>query len=695
MKFFVAVLAVLVAAAVFAMPAMASEVDIKFIERATGNEYGTQTNPVQMCSGPITGGVKGDVAIKVANVGPSTDTYAFSLQDMPAGWTGQIQPDVMLASGESKMLDLFVVNTYYTEPGTYFFTIKAVSGTDGSYVIPLKRIQADILPCYTLQMTDQINKDVCQEAGGDVNYTVSLKNTGKYSENYDLSASSPSAKLQQGSISLAPNQSANFMVTVSSAGVQGIQSVDIVAKSRTSQASATAKLGLNVKDCYSSDAAIEPSEATGCVGKASVFKLTIRNTGLPDSYSVSVPAWAKADAASVLVENGASREITITAIPEQPGKSQLDASVSSSSDKPSIKIVSAQLDTNECRDIVVIASPASTTLCRGGMAAYDVTVKNRGVLEDTITMSASAGFLNFNKVTLASGQSKTVQLNVDTSSLEAGKNTVEITASDGKVSDKSSVDVNVEDCYASKVEISPENSTACPFAKFNYTIKLTNTGKQPDSYTVKFKDIVENASLASGESASWDIPAYSEESGVYSLTVAAQSEHSSSNASAVLMVQQLGKCYAVSLNAEKSARAYVNEAKTANITVKNTGSVADEYAISVEGPGWAYVSPDKVTLEPGVRADVYLYVSPPKEADNSSVKITVNAKSNYAAASIVVTALMGKATLPEGGFSISNITGSIIYESGDMPFWKVAAIAIIALAIIIILVVRFALLVKG
>ena len=331
------------------------------------------------------------------------------------------------------------------------------------------------------------------------------------------------------------------------------------------------------------------------------------------------------------------------------------------------------------------------------MAAYDVTVKNRGVLEDTLSLSSTAGTLNINKLTLGPGQSQTVQLNVDTSSMEPGKNTVNITATDGKVSDKSIVDVMVNDCHAAALEISPANKTICPFTGFNYTIKLVNKGQQPDSYFVRFKEILENVTLASGQSASWDIPVYSQDSGVYTVTATVESNYTNANATAVLVVQPLGKCFTAEVKAvPQTVNTKVNEAHTVNITVKNTGTVADEYTISVEGPGWAYISPTRLSLGPGVSAEAYLYVSPPREADNQSVKITVNVKSNHAAASTAVTALVGNVKTGQGNISINGLTGAIIYEDdGSMPFWKVAAIAIIALAIVIILIVRFLLLVKS
>lgn len=703
MKFFAGVLAALFALSVLAMPAFASEVGLQFIDRATGNEYGIppQANPVEICPGPL---IEKDATLKVSNVGPSTDTYYFSLQDMPIGWIvsqSKIQPYIMLASGESKLLNLFVLNTYYaepgvyTQPGTYFFTIKTVSGTDPSYVI-LKRIQVNILPCFALQLTaDQASRETCSEKAEDVGYTLTLKNSGKSRDIFDISAPSP-AKLSTASISLEPNQSSTFTVTVPSSGLQGSNAIPVVARGRVTKASANVTLTLNVKDCYSSDIAIDPVKQAGCLGKTAQFKLRIKNTGNGDAYELSLPGWVTADATRFNLDRDAAKEVTLTANPATQGKLSVDVSITSG-DKPATKKVSAELDVAECRDIVVIASPASSTVCKGEIAAFDVTVKNRGILEDTITVSASAGSLNLNKLTLAAGQSQTLQLNVDTSAMDIGKSTIEITATDGKVSDKASVDVNVDNCYSSSLEITPNNKSICPFTGFNYTIRLTNTGRQPDSYVMKFKNIAENASLASGQSASWDIPVYSEEPGVYSLTATAESGRSKSNASAVLVVQPLGKCYAVDVKAaEQATRSKVNEAKTVSLTIKNTGIIADDYTLSVDGPSWAYVSPDKVSLEPGVQADVYLYISPPLEADNRSVNIVVNVKSNHAAASTAVTALVGNATLPTGGgFTLDNLTGAIIYDEGSMSSWKVAAIAIIALAIVIILIVRFVLLVKG
>ncbi len=695
MKFLTGALVAILAISVLAMPVLGSEVGIQFLEKATGNEYGTQANPIQMCTGPLT--IK-DVAIKISNMGASTDTYKFSLYDLPEGWTGQIQSDVMLAPGESKVLDLFVLNNYYTEPGTYFFTIKAESGTDEGYMIPLKRIQVDILPCFTFVLEpEQQSAELCEESPGDVNFTLILKNAGKFAQTFDLSTSSDAAKPPKGSITLEPNQSTGFVVTANSAGMEGAQKIRVEAKSRTTQATESADVTLDVKDCYSSEASIAPDKAPGCIGKQASYKLLLKNTGIrSDSFSLSAPDWISVEPKTFGLAANESKEVDIKATPTSAGELSIDVSIESG-DRPSTKKVSAVLDAAECRDIVIITSPASSTTCKGGIVPFDVTVKNRGILEDTIIISATAGSLSINKLTLAPSQSQTLQLNVDTSAMAYGKNSVEVTASDGKVSDKSSVDINVEDCYSSKLELVPDNKTVCPFAKFNYTLKLTNTGKLSDSFVARFKDITESATLASGQSASWDIPVYSEESGAYSLTATSESNRSRSNATATLVVQPLGKCYAVDVKSEQSARANVLEASTATVTIKNTGTVADSYRLAIAGPSWAYISPDNVTLEPGMQADVYLYLSPPRDADNSTAKVVIGATSNHAAGSAIITAFVGNASPPSetGGALFSNITGAFIYEDGSRPLWKIVAIAVIALAIIIILIVRFVLLVKG
>ena len=379
--------------------------------------------------------------------------------------------------------------------------------------------------------------------------------------------------------------------------------------------------------------------------------------------------------------------------PDKAGR--LTAEITIASSEKDAKKVSAIIDASECRDIVVVTSPASSSVCKGEIAAYDITVKNRGAMDDTITLSSTSGSLNINKVVLAAGESKTVQLNVDTSSMEGAKK-IEITATDGKVSDKSSVDLNVEACRLAELSIEPSNKTICPFTGFNYTITLANKGKFSDTFTMKFKDVTESATLAPGQSESWSIPVYAEESGAYSLTATAESNSTKAGAATVLVVQPVGKCYSVEIKSDKEAIAEVLKANTVKLTIKNTGSVKDSYVLSVDGPSWAYVSPEVIELEPGISADAYLYISPARESDNSTTNVVVNVKSNNAAASSTISAIVGNGGQGGGlgSISFSNITGSIISESGDRPFWKVAVVVLITLAIIIILFVRFVLLVK-
>jgi len=154
----------------------------------------------------------------------------------------------------------------------------------------------------------------------------------------------------------------------------------------------------------------------------------------------------------------------------------------------------------------------------------------------------------------------------------------------------------------------------------------------------------------------------------------------------------------------------VCNATTVPIVMKNTGEKSSGYVLSVkEGPAWVYISPDSVYLDSGEEKIIYLYITPPFEAESGAYIVTVNARSDHAQFDLRIPFTLGTNVTVHGGeanitgenvtsgvslnvtFPENNITGLIITK-GDT--WKVLVVGIITILIIIILVIRFALLIK-
>ena len=266
-----------------------------------------------------------------------------------------------------------------------------------------------------------------------------------------------------------------------------------------------------------------------------------------------------------------------------------------------------------------------------------------------------------------------------------------------------------DSCYSAALSLSPENQSVCPLSAVSYTAELKNTGKLPDTYTLRFESSLfsatENVTLASMQSQSFifrfDVPKNA--TGSYDIAVSAESEHTSSRIPAALNVEPLEECYSLELKAmEDTVAIGAGEAAVTQIYLKNTGKLESSYSLSAEGPEWIYISPETMHLDSGEEGTIYLYLTPPFGTDSGAYIAGVKASSPYTDSMVTIPITVGAAqpskpqeepsenvSINATGEEISlnvtfgeNITGFVI--TGDSEAWKVMVIGAITIIIIII-----------
>ena len=135
----------------------------------------------------------------------------------------------------------------------------------------------------------------------------------------------------------------------------------------------------------------------------------------------------------------------------------------------------------------------------------------------------------------------------------------------------------------------------------------------------------------------------------------------------------------------------------AEMSIVNRGLRPDDYGIILDGPDWAYISDDSFHLVPLQEETFYLYLSPPYGTPEKEYVITVLAKSENTLAGVEIVALV--TSEPEGNVT-QNVTVEIINATRlvgvtglFLDFERVpleaAAIAALAVASVLILVMRF------
>ncbi len=706
---------------------------IEFTDPA-GNDIGTVTNPFSTCPEPITAL---DIYVYVTNLGDSADTFEMSLE-MPNGWNGQIQSDIMLDSGERDNLDLFLINIPNdADPGVYEVTVTATSMSDPSDV-ESETLYIEILSCHVVEVNiADAYEEICEEDDASVTYSIDITNRGRWTETFDLSASVSWASFSTNSVNLGPDETETVTLTLTPPeDLIGVQNVLVTAESTSSYAEDAVTVQLNIKNCYDFSLNLQPTENTVCLGRSADYTLRINNVGLePDTYTLSAPSWVSLETNTITVGVNQEEEVGVTVTPEQTGSLEFTIEVVSENEAGLEKNVTGVVNSNECRGVAVIVFPSQTTVCSGIPVEYTVSVKNTGTIAETFGLTASMGVLEQDTVMLEPGETREVTLTVDTSEL-SGTEIITITASSDTISDQVETELVLENCYSATITITPDNQSACPYSRINYTIIVENTGELSDSYTLEFEELMQEFYLESETSKTFTFPVFSDTSGAYLITARIYSDHISVSDDATLLITPLDICYSVELTAEEeTTTTETNKAIAIPIAVKNMGERPDTYDLSISGPEWVYLSPTMIELEPGQTVNAYIYVSPPFGTPAGAYTITVDANSLYSQSSIEIeTNVISDVTAPpeepeenvttgEENVTVGeeenvtgdeenitlvindtgrvvidttpdNVTGLFLGDDEERPLWKTLTVAVITVIIIIILIVRFAFLWK-
>lgn len=665
-----------------------------------------------------------DISADVTNLGSQTDTISMTL-DWPAD-LGFIKPFVTLASGESARVKPFWITLPYNlDPGIYYAKVTAESAMTGDKVT--KDIEIEILKCYSVDVSvEDDTQRSCRETQEPVTYDIKVANDGKWDETYDLTASVDWATFSDDSVTVDSGES--FLVSMvlepPASLSPGKHTVFVTARSTDSYADDTASVDMLIDDCFGFSAELTPESQTTCLGEGKDYELKITNSGeTEDEFLVSGPGWVFLDKDSLVVGAGDTGTVSVTALPDKLGIQTFEVVVRSVRDTSSDPITLAGvINADECRGVAVIISPSNVDVCKGEDALFTVSVKNTGSLEGTFGISSTFGELDGESVDLDGGQSKSVGLKVDTADLPEGDVVISVTAKEGSVQDTASAEVKAEECFASELTLQPDDVTVCPGATIPYTIRIKNTGIEADTYNLRFADEDVDISLEPGksEAVSYDFTIPYVDEGRYKFTVEMTSSSGASmSRSSDITMKSSGSCYGVVLE-DDSGTVEVGKATTVEVLIRNTGEQSDTFTISItDGPDWVFIEPSEVHLGGSEESTVYLYMSPGFGVKLGDYKVSLKAKSKNAETTLDVNAIVPEdisaqppakpptANGSGGNVSInvtippstedntsgdgSPITGGAIE---DRPFWKTAAVALIALVIVAILVLRFVLLLK-
>ncbi len=382
---------------------------------------------IATCAEPIT---PQDVKITVQNLGSDTDSYALSL-DLPEGWNGQIKQTIILASGEQKEVNPFLVSSIPlgTVPGDYEITVTAKS-LSNSQDVSAATLKIKILPCFQVQLSAaDFYAEICQESAATVTKQIQIKNLGKFTDTFKLNASVPWITFSENSLTLAPQETKSVAVTAAKpAGLVGVQDILLTATSASYPGSDTETFKLNIIDCHAALLTIEPVNSKICFGQSAELSLVVKNTGTEtDTFTLVAPSWITLESTQVTLTPGEFQNISVTAAPLETGPVSVEISATSQTEGETFA-GTGTIDVSDCRDVSLNAGPSEIAVCPAQEVEFSGSVQNTGGVTDTYTISTTLGSLSVAQTTLTPNETENFSLTIDTTDVSPGTHAVSIQA---------------------------------------------------------------------------------------------------------------------------------------------------------------------------------------------------------------------------------------------------------------------------
>ncbi len=683
---------------------------------------------VSMCPTSTVGHERG-MELIIRNEGEIADTYDLSLEWPGPEWSGFILPEITLGPGEESLIEaVWITPGTDVKPGTYTVTIRAESKSGGERE---RELEIKILSCHQVDLELQKSGETCR--GIPLELEMKITNYGKHEERFYPGASVNWAKFSSDIVSVESDETVPLVMTLEPPMEKiGIETITVSLKSLDSYAEDSEGFNLDIEDCYSFDASLEPARQSVCKGRPTNYLLRISNTGSEeDSYSIYAPEWITAESDTVVLASRESRDLILEANAIVTGESTFNITVISAEHTvyPELrKIIGGVADARECRGVAVFISPPSSEICSREGTEYQVTIKNIGTVSDIFILENSIGELEQDKIALEAGESGDIKLTIEPGSVSPENRTVKVGASSEGVHDEDEAELIVENCYSAGITMEPEPVSVCPCFSAEFKAELENLGRLPDNYTFSFTspgnmsgaDFEESLELLPGESETFglEIPIPCDaEAGTYGIKAKAESENTETVQEAALLVKAIKECYSLELSAEEeSLKTVTGRAVVFAVEAENTGKVKDTYRLILVGPEWLYLSRGEITLEPEESQTVYLYASPTYGSELKEYSLELTAVAGHSTAELAltlevvqnITGAEEPAKPSENVTSAENMTNATGNVSMNVSFpgtgqfigegvalsWKIIAVSLIALAIVVILITRFVILIR-
>jgi uncharacterized membrane protein len=418
--------------------------------------------------------------VTVTNTGPVDDVYDLSSsreREMTIA-PRQVPEEGTLAPGESETVQVWFNPNLDREEGTYTFTVTASSQATGENY-QVEGI-VNVIRDHDVTLSMESPGPVCR--GDEAVYQVFVSNTGTQEETFRLTADAGSFSAKEVTVDAGDTKQVELRRSSSLAVTD--RAFNVKAESTSSYAEDTTSSSFIVNACYESDTSVTPDSQEVAALTGAEFEVTVENEGTrSDSFQLS-SNYGEFEDSELTIASGDSKTTTLTYTPQNVE----DRSIQVTAEGQSTSSGSADLSVYNGQDVSVSFETTSENVCESTRFEREFVLENTGVASDTYAVSAERGNLSTDSVELAPGETRRVDLELDSGEFQIGEDyTVNVTATAetfSSPSKSSGTSFTVENCYDLDMEVVPHVQSAGENRSVLYEIRLENPGTQKNTYRV-------------------------------------------------------------------------------------------------------------------------------------------------------------------------------------------------------------------
>ncbi|MFH0869031.1 MAG: hypothetical protein V1839_02280 [archaeon] len=431
--------------------------------------------------------------VSVQNTADSADAYTVTVSGDAAKWAVAAPAGFSLNPGAKEDIYVYVTPSSGAPPGAYGLKVK-INGIESL----LNVIVGD---CHSVTLaSDDTSSEVCADTQAD--YTITLTNTGKYTETLSLTLSGTAAKwstLSDTVAKLAVGESKQIKATaIPPADQTGLFDLTVNAKAQNSNAASSLGLSLKSNNCYEFDLMPDKDYLSFCENSEAKIPLTLVNRGNVDnSYTLSVtgPAWASVENDVLEIPADSSKVTNLILSPDYgvSGESKVAVKIVSSKGlQVTEQTVTANVQTCYSSDLKIGA--VEDTICPFTSKAYEVSLKNTGTFDERYAVTSSgADFAKLDKnfVDIKAGGIENINLLVDTKDVPAGLYEINLKAEAQNPSHAKSADTltlkvaPIDSCFGVQTTAALTKVTAAPGEGTLVPVIVENKGSEESTYNLE------------------------------------------------------------------------------------------------------------------------------------------------------------------------------------------------------------------